>query len=76
VPRPASVELYNKFMGGVDKADMFLSLYRTKLRTKKWYHRIAFHLLSLAVVNSFVMIISYLGRTDLSRQQRGEYQDH
>ncbi len=55
VPRPASVELYNKFMGGVDKADMYLSLYCTKLRTKKWYHRIAFHLLSLAVVNSFVM---------------------
>ena len=42
-------------MGGVDKADMLLSLYCTKLRKKKWYHRIAFQLLSLAVVNSLVM---------------------
>ena len=39
VPRPKSVEVYNRFMGGVDKADMFLSLYRTKLRTRKWYIR-------------------------------------
>jgi hypothetical protein len=30
VVRPACVELYNKLMGGVDKADMFFSLYRTK----------------------------------------------
>ena len=55
VPRPACIELYNKFMGGVDKADMLLSLYRTKHRSKKWYHRIAFHLISLAAVNAFVM---------------------
>lgn len=55
ISRPASVSLYNTFMGGVDKADMFLSLYRTKLRTRKWYHRIAFHILSLSVVNGFVI---------------------
>ena len=55
LPRPASVEIYNRYMGGVDKADMFLSLYRTKMRTRKWYHRIAFHLISLAVVNAFVV---------------------
>jgi hypothetical protein len=55
VPRPASIGLYNKFMGGVDKADMFLSIYRTKHRSRKWYQRIAFHLISLAAVNAFVM---------------------
>ena len=37
VERPASVELYNNYMGGVDKSDMMLALYRTKYRSRKWY---------------------------------------
>ena len=53
VPRPAIVETYNKFMGGVDKADMLLSLYRTKCRSRKWYIRIFNHLLNLCVVNGW-----------------------
>ena len=55
IARPPSVEIYNRFMRGIDKADMFLALYRTKLRTRKWYHRIAVHLLSLAVVNLYTI---------------------
>ena len=55
IPRPANVQVYNSFMGGVDKTDMFLALYRTKLRTQKWYRRIAIHVLPLAVVNAFVI---------------------
>ena len=53
VERPASVKIYNTFMGGVDKADMLLSLYRTKCRSRKWYH--TFHLFSLAVCNSWII---------------------
>ena len=41
-------------MGGVDKADMLLSLYRTCYRSRKWYHRIAFHLFSFAAVNAWL----------------------
>ena len=55
VPRPASVDIYNRFMGGVDIADMLLSLYRSKMRSRKWYHRIVVHLVSLALVNSFTV---------------------
>lgn len=35
ISHPASVELYNKFMGLADKADMLLSFYRTKNRRRK-----------------------------------------
>lgn len=34
--RPAIIKEYNEHMGRVDKADMLLSLYKTKNRTKKW----------------------------------------
>ena len=51
VPRPCAVAIYNRFMGGVDKADMLLALYKTKCKTSKWYQRIAFHLFHLAVIN-------------------------
>ena len=50
---------------GVDKADMMLSLYRTKCRTRKWYHRIFIQLLHLAVVNSWVIYQEVGGRGNL-----------
>ncbi|KAK2701538.1 hypothetical protein QYM36_019816, partial [Artemia franciscana] len=40
VDRPRIVRDYNKSMGGVDLADIFLELYRTDIRSKKWYMRI------------------------------------
>ncbi|KAH8041755.1 hypothetical protein HPB51_017575 [Rhipicephalus microplus] len=52
VSRPSLVRVYNQSMGGVDRADQLLSFYRNELKTKKWYKRIIFHLLDLAVVNS------------------------
>ena len=52
-------------MGGVDKADMMLSLYKAKCRTRKWYHRIFIHLLHLAVVNSWVIYQEVGGRGNL-----------
>ena len=55
IKQSASVELYNQFMGGVDKANMYLPLYRSKFRNRKWYHRIVTHFFNLAVVNSNVL---------------------
>ena len=65
IARPASVATYNKFIGGVDKCDMFLALYRTKLKTRKWYHRIAIHLLSVSVLNAFVIYKKVGGKESL-----------
>ena len=65
LPRPASIETYNQYMGGVDKAYMMLSLYKTKCRIRKWYHCIFIHLLHLAVVNSWVIYQEVGGRGNL-----------
>ena len=45
---PPSIETYNQYMGGINKTDMMLSLYKKKCRTRKWYHHIFIHLLHLA----------------------------
>ena len=44
---------------------MLLSLYKTKCKTKKWYHRIFFHLLSLSVVNAWTIYREIGGNSSL-----------
>lgn len=52
---PSAVTVYNQFMGGVDLVDSLVALYRTTIRSKKWYHKIYFHLMDLCVVNSWLL---------------------
>ena len=71
VDRPNSVAIYNAFMGGVDKSDMLLSLYRTKFRSRKWYLRIVFHLFSLSAINSWIIYRQLGGNDTLLKFQEG-----
>ena len=53
---PDMVSCYNSSMGGVDLADMLISLYRTNIITKKrWYLKIIFHLIDICKVNGWLM---------------------
>jgi len=83
VERPAIVAEYNKQMGGVDKSDMLLALYRTKCRTRKGYMRIFYHLCNLAVVNSWCLYKQIGGKSclkdfivDISRSLMGGSTPH
>ncbi|KAJ4946271.1 hypothetical protein JOQ06_023939 [Pogonophryne albipinna] len=49
VPRPAIVEAYNKFMGGVDLLDMLSALYKSR----RWYMYIWWHTVTVAVINAW-----------------------
>ncbi|XP_057308993.1 piggyBac transposable element-derived protein 3-like [Hydractinia symbiolongicarpus] len=55
IPCPNLVTIYNKHMGGVDFLDSLLGYYRNKIRSKKWYHRIFFHLIDMMVVNAWIL---------------------
>ncbi|KAJ0172494.1 hypothetical protein K1T71_011633 [Dendrolimus kikuchii] len=50
---------YNKHMGGVDLADMLLSLYRTPFKTRRWYIGIFAQLLNICINNAW---LSYRNR--------------
>lgn len=52
---PLSCNILQQIMGGVDLMDSLIVLYRTAIRSKKWYHRIVFHLLDLTVVNAWLL---------------------
>lgn len=52
---PSVVQAYNKSMGGVDLLDSLIALYRTKVRSRKWYHKIVFHLMDFTLVNAWLL---------------------
>jgi len=52
---PGIVPVYNRHMGGVDLLDSLVGLYRTRIRSKKWYHRIFFHFMDVVIVNSWLL---------------------
>ncbi|XP_060800724.1 piggyBac transposable element-derived protein 3-like [Amyelois transitella] len=52
---PQIVKIYNQHMGGVDLLDSFLGKYKIKIRTRKWYLRLFYHLLDVVVINSWLL---------------------
>ncbi|MGH0160006.1 UNVERIFIED_CONTAM: hypothetical protein FKN15_038609 [Acipenser sinensis] len=42
-------------MGGVDLQDSLIALYQTKIRSKKWYHRIVFHMMDFTLVQAWLL---------------------
>ena len=51
---PACLQVYNKYMGGVDKLDGLISHYRIRDKTKKWPLRVIFHFVDFALANSWL----------------------
>lgn len=52
---PNTVASYNTSMGGVDLADRLISYYRINIRTKKWPTRVFWHMVDVALCNSWVL---------------------
>lgn len=53
VLQPYSICSYNKYMGGVDRSDQNIGLYRVAVRGKKWYFPIISQLLDAAEQNAW-----------------------
>ncbi|CAH0730745.1 unnamed protein product, partial [Brenthis ino] len=55
VDYPNIVKHYNAHMGGVDLADMLIALYRTEMKSRRWYLSIFSQLLDICVNNAWLM---------------------
>ena len=53
---PVAVKLYNSFMGGVDRADNLRKYCNSSRKSKRWYMRIFWYGVEVAIINSFVIM--------------------
>ena len=59
--KPQIVADYNRHMGYVDKGDRMTNSYSINRRTWKWTKKLFFHLLDLAVLNSYIFLFLIRG---------------
>lgn len=52
---PQIVKQYNEHMGGVDLSNMFIELYRTPTKAKRWYLPIFGYIIDVAVSNAWIL---------------------
>lgn len=53
IDQPKIIKTYNQNMGGVDRSDQNIGLYRTSIRGKKWYFSLFAHCLDMATNNAW-----------------------
>ena len=68
--KPAIGADYNHYMGHVDNVDRMATTYKPSHRTWKWTKKLFFHLLDLAIVNSYILLSSCGGKKILHRDFR------
>lgn len=52
---PNIIKEYNSCMGGVDLLDSFIGRQKIKIRSKKWYMRLFYHLLDITITNAWIL---------------------
>nr|XP_053657049.1 piggyBac transposable element-derived protein 3-like [Cherax quadricarinatus] len=52
---PAVIKNYNANMGSIDKSNMLVHLYKTPMKSKRWYMRLFAYVLDLSVVNAWLL---------------------
>ena len=57
-------------MGGVDLADMLISLYRTPWKSKRWYLRVLVHCLDIAKVNAWLLYRRYADQLKIPKRRQ------
>ena len=52
---PSVILTYNSNMGGIDKSDMLVQLYKTPMKSKRWYLRLFAYCIDVSIVNAWLL---------------------
>ncbi|XP_070814262.1 piggyBac transposable element-derived protein 3-like [Chaetodon trifascialis] len=52
---PTAIKSYNSNMGGIDKSDMLVHLYRSPMKSKRWYMRLFAYAIDVSLTNAWVI---------------------
>lgn len=55
IPCPDVLISYNNNMNNVDVFDQLKAAYGMNRKSRKWWHRLFFHFIDMAIVNSFIL---------------------
>ena len=55
VPCPKVIREYNGKMGGIDKSDMLVHLYKTPMKARRWYMRLFGYVLDVCISNAWLL---------------------
>lgn len=55
VTQPRMISVYNKHMGGVDRSDQNISLYRISIKGKKWYYPVIMQCIDMTEENAWLL---------------------
>ena len=64
------VKEYNNSMGGVDLSDMLIALYRTNIKTKRWYLKVLFHCVDIAKVNAWLLYRRHCEQSNIAKKKQ------
>ena len=59
IPQPLAIHEYNQFMNGVDRSDQMLACHNVSRKCYRWWKTLFFHVIDIAVVNSFLLFQHY-----------------
>lgn len=52
---PNVIHQYNRYMGGVDLMDSCLGRCRIRVKSRKWTHRLFYHMMDMAMINAWIL---------------------
>lgn len=53
--KPKPIYMYNKYMGGIDRQDQFMSYYPIERKTLRWYRKLGIHIFQMLLLNAYLL---------------------